>query len=152
MSLWSNPGVRRTVAITALALTLPLAACGTGTDPRQPASSAPSESSASAQPTDDPAATPDPTGRWSSPETGEPFLEFSEDGSLKGSDGCNAIRTQWKSDGETILIESFMTTQKACAGVDTWLSKATSVSIQGNVMKVMDSNNKVIGGLEKENT
>lgn len=133
-----------------LALALPLAACGTGNDPRQPASSAPTESSDSAQPNDGTAAAPDPTGRWSSPESGEPFLEFSEDGNLKGSDGCNAIQTKWKTDGDTILIDSFMTTQKACAGVDTWLSKATSVSIQGDVMKVMDGNDKVIGGLEKE--
>ena len=41
-------------------------------------------------------------------------------------------------------------TQKACAGVDTWLSKASTATIEGNVMKVKDSNGKVIGGLEKE--
>ena len=45
-----------------------------------------------------------------------------------------------------------MTTQKACSGVDPWLSKAATATIEGNVMKVEDSNGKVIGGLEKEDT
>lgn len=132
-----------------LALALPLAACGTGNDPRQPASSSPSESSDSAQPTDGTAAAPDPTGRWSSPETGEPFLEFSEDGSLKGSDGCNVIQSSWEVDGDKVLISSFVAGQKACPG-DQWLAKAVSAKIEGDVMKVMDGQGKVIGGLEKE--
>lgn len=140
---------RLALGVAALALTLPLAACDTGVDPRDPGSASPSESAASASPSDDAAAT-DPVGKWSSPEAGDPFLEFAEDGSLKGSDGCNAISTSWNAEDGKITIDSFMSTQKACAGVDTWLSKASSATIEGDVMKVEDSNGKVIGGLEKE--
>ncbi|WP_209325220.1 META domain-containing protein [Brevibacterium renqingii] len=140
---------RFALGVAALALTLPLAACDTGVDPRNPSSSAPSESTGAASPSKD-ASTIDPVGKWTSPEKGDPFLEFSDDGSLKGSDGCNAIATTWKVEGDEIIIESFMTTQKACAGVDPWLSKASTATIEGNVMKVEDSNGKVIGGLEKE--
>lgn len=145
----SRGGARLALGAAILACALPLAACDTGVDPRQPSTSSPSESAASESPTDDAGAL-DPTGKWTSPEAGDPFLEFAEDGSLKGSDGCNAISTTWKVEDDTVTIESFMSTQKACAGVDTWLSKAASASIEGNVMNVMDGQGKVIGGLEKE--
>jgi heat shock protein HslJ len=140
---------RLALGAAAVALTLPLAACNTGGDPRDPGSSSPSESAASESPSDDDSAM-DPMGKWTSPEAGDPFLEFADDGGLKGSDGCNSIVTTWKAKDGEIVIDSFMTTQKACAGVDTWLSKASTATIEGNVMKVKDSNGKVIGGLEKE--
>lgn len=140
---------RLALGIATLALALPLAACDSGTDPQDPSSPTPSESTETSSPSDD-AAAPDPVGKWTSPEKGDPFLEFSDDGSLKGSDGCNAIVTTWEVKDDEIAIDPFMTTQKACAGVDPWLSKASSATIEGTVMKVQDSNGKVIGGLEKE--
>src|SRR5699024_3244545 len=127
---------RVALGIAAAALTLPLAACDTGVDPRDPSSPSPSEASESASASDD--ASVAPTGRWTSPEAGDPYLEFLDDGSLEGSDGCNAIATTWEVEGDEIVIDSFMTTQKACSGVDTWLSKASTATIEGNVMKVED--------------
>ncbi|SMX79391.1 Heat shock protein HslJ [Brevibacterium antiquum] len=139
---------RRVIGVAVLGLVLPLAACGTGTEPSEPASSAPTESSTPSDSAD--SAALDPTGKWTSPEAGDPFLEFSEDGQVKGSDGCNRIQTAWEVDGDKVLITSFTTTQKACAGVDPWLSKASSATIEGDVMKIADSSGKVVGGLEKE--
>lgn len=139
---------RRAIGIAVLGLVLPLGACGTGTEPSEPTSSAPTESSTPTDSAD--SAAIDPTGKWTSPEAGDPFLEFSEDGQVTGSDGCNRIQTTWEVDGDKILITPFTTTQKACAGVDMWLSEASSATIEGNVMKVADSSGKVVGGLEKE--
>lgn len=139
---------RRVIGIAVLGLVLPLAACGTGSEPSEPTSSAPTESSTPTDSAD--SAAIDPTGKWTSPEAGDPFLEFSEDGQVTGSDGCNRIQTTWEVDGDKILITPFTTTQKACAGVDTWLSEASSATIEGNVMKVADSSGEVVGGLEKE--
>jgi heat shock protein HslJ len=141
---------RLALGIAAAALTLPLAACDTGVDPRDPNSPPASEASESASASGDAAV--DPVGRWTSPEAGDPYLEFLDDGSLEGSDGCNVIATTWEVEDDEIVIDSFMTTQKACSGVDPWLSKAATATIEGNVMKVEDSNGKVIGGLEKEDT
>lgn len=146
----ATPASRLALGLAALALTLPLAACDTGVDPRNPSSPSPAESSETASSPSEDASKLDPVGKWSSPEKGDPFLEFAEDGSLEGSDGCNAIVTTWKAEGDEITIDSFMSTQKACAGVDTWLSKASTATIEGNVMKIKDSNGKVIGGLEKD--
>lgn len=139
---------RRVLGVAVLGLVLPLAACGTGSEPSEPTSSAPTETSTPSDSAD--SAAIDPTGKWTSPEAGEPFLEFSEDGQVTGSDGCNRIQTTWEVDGDKILITPFTTTQKACAGVDMWLSKVSSVTIEGNVMKVADSGGDVVGGLEKE--
>lgn len=140
--------LRRVMGIAVLGFALPLAACGTGSEPSEPTSSAPTESESPTDSADTDAI--DPAGKWTSPEAGDPFLEFSDDGQVKGSDGCNAIQTTWEVDGDKILITSFTTTQKACAGVDPWLSKASSATVEGNVMKVADASGKVIGGLEKE--
>ncbi|MCM1014202.1 META domain-containing protein [Brevibacterium sp. XM4083] len=142
-----SPGLRRVFGAVALAATLPLAACSTGSPAESPTSSAPSET---ASQTGSAAAELDPTGRWSSPEAGDPFLEFADDGTLTGSDGCNRIQTSWTLDGDTIVIESFTSTQKACAGVDAWLSKAATATVEGDVMTVKDGQGSVIGGLEKD--
>lgn len=139
---------RRVIGVAVLGLVLPLAACGTGSEPSEPTSSAPAESSTPSDSAD--SAAIDPAGKWTSPEAGDPFLEFSDDGQVKGSDGCNAIKTTWEVDGDKVLITSFTTTQKACAGVDPWLSKASSATVEGDVMKIADSSGKVVGGLEKE--
>lgn len=139
---------RRVIGVAVLGLVLPLAACGTGSEPSEPTSSAPAETSTPSESAD--SAAIDPTGKWTSPEAGDPYLEFSEDGQVKGSDGCNRIQTTWEIDGDKILITPFTTTQKACAGVDMWLAKASSATIDGNVMKVADSGGDVVGGLEKE--
>ncbi|GAA1633212.1 MULTISPECIES: META domain-containing protein [Brevibacterium] len=142
-----SPGLRRVLGAVALAAALPLAACSTGSPAESPTSSAPSETSS---PTETATAELDPTGRWSSPEAGDPFLEFADDGTLAGSDGCNRIQTSWTLDGDTVVIESFTSTQRACAGVDSWLSKASTATIEGDVMTVKDGQGSVIGGLEKD--
>ena len=139
---------KRALGVAVLGLVLPLAACGPGSEPSEPTSSAPTETNTPSDSADSSAL--DPTGKWTSPEAGDPFLEFSEDGHVEGTDGCNAIKTTWEVDGDKVIITPFTSTQKACAGVDTWLSGAVSATIDGNVMKVMDGKGKVIGGLEKE--
>ncbi|MFE2656488.1 META domain-containing protein [Brevibacterium sp. NPDC059310] len=141
-----SPGLRRVLGAVALAATLPLAACSTGSPAESPTSSAPSETSS---PTETAAGELDPVGRWTSPEAGDPFLEFSEDGAVSGSDGCNAIATTWTVEGDEITIEPFATTQKACPG-NQWLSKASTATIEGDVMTVKDGQGSVIGGLEKD--
>lgn len=140
--------LRRAIGVAILGLVLPLAACGPGAEPSEPTSSASTETSTPSDSAD--SAAVDPTGRWASPESGDPYLEFSADGQVKGSDGCNRIQTTWEANGDKVLITPFTTTQKACAGVDMWLSKAASATIEGNVMKVADSGGNVVGGLEKE--
>ncbi len=146
MQLRPSGRLRFVLGAVALAASLPLAACGPGTEPTEPSSSSASETST---PSDSASATIDPVGKWTSPEAGNPFLELTDDGNVTGSDGCNRISTTWKLDGDTITIEPYATTQMACPG-DQWLSKATSATIDGNIMTLKDDQGSVVGGLERE--
>src|SRR5699024_11570669 len=107
---------RLALGIAAAALTLPLAACDTGVDPRDPNSPPASEASESASASGDAAV--DPVGRWTSPEAGDPYLEFIDDGSLEGSDGCNVMETTWEAGTDEIVRDTFLSAQKACSGWD----------------------------------
>jgi len=94
--------------------------------------------------------TKDVTGEWSQPKS-EPlvYLELVESGSVSGSDGCNQLNGTWKIDGSTIEFGPFAATMMACEGVDTWLSGATSATVSGDEMTVLDDGGKEIGTLSK---
>jgi heat shock protein HslJ len=96
--------------------------------------------------------TPDPgdavTGTWGSTTNGQPHLAFA-DGTVTGTDGCNGISTTYTVDGDTITVASFMSTEKACAGVDTWLRSVRSVEIDGDALIVYNSSGDQIGTLDR---
>ncbi|MEV0984195.1 MULTISPECIES: META domain-containing protein [Brevibacterium] len=89
-------------------------------------------------------------GRWSSDEKGEPHLNFTEDGKVGGSDGCNGIGTTYEQDGSTVTLTRFATTLKACMGVDTWLREARHLEIDGETMTVMNGDHEEIGTLTRD--
>ena len=89
------------------------------------------------------------SGRWYAAAQGDPYLEFTPQGAVSGTDGCNAISSQWIADGSTISIKPFTTTQKACAGVDSWLGNVSKVKVDGDTMTVLDIEGKEIGELKK---
>ncbi|RBP66245.1 heat shock protein HslJ [Brevibacterium sanguinis] len=89
------------------------------------------------------------TGRWYAAGQGDPYLEFSPEGAVAGTDGCNAISSTWTAEGDTVKIKPFASTQKACAGVDTWLAKVSTVSVEGDTMTVLDIEGNEIGELTK---
>lgn len=120
----------RTTAIGALALGMLLAACANpqvtpgGDDMGQPI-----------------------TGRWVSDEQGTPHLVLHEDGTVRGSDGCNGIASQYEVDGTTITVASFVSTLKGCPGVDTWLHGVRTLEPNGEEMAVFNSSGEQIGTL-----
>lgn len=88
-------------------------------------------------------------GMWGSDATGEPHLEFADDGTVTGSDGCNGISTTYTVDGERAEIEKFASTLKACPGVDDWLRGIRSVEIDGDTLVAMNSSGDTIGQLDR---
>ena len=60
-------------------------------------------------------------GRWVAETNERAFLEFSEDGSLRGSDGANALVTSWSTEPEGLKIKSSMMTLKAAPGMVRWV-------------------------------
>lgn len=89
------------------------------------------------------------TGRWYAAGRGDPFLEFSPENGVTGSDGCNTITSTWEVNGDTVKVASFTSTQKACAGVDSWLSGVASVTMDGDTMSVFNASGETIGELKK---
>lgn len=89
------------------------------------------------------------SGRWYAAAQGDPFLEFTAEGTVSGTDGCNAIASTWRAEGDTISIKPFTTTQKACPGVDPWLGNVSKVKVDGDTMTVFDIKGNEIGELKK---
>lgn len=88
-------------------------------------------------------------GVWRSDEKGDPFLEFKDDGTFSGSDGCNGLGGEYTVEEDVVRIERGGSTLMACPGVDDWLRKVASVTFEGGTMTVFDKNDEQIGQLHR---
>lgn len=83
-------------------------------------------------------------------DQGHPYLEFDEDGTVRGTDGCNGIVSTYTIDGDRIVIEEFTSTLRACQGVDDWLRGVREVRVDGDVLVVSNADGETIGELQRE--
>ena len=91
-------------------------------------------------------------GMWGVPETpGETSLEFTEEGSYSGSDGCNVVGGQWEleSDGKTVDLGVMHSTLMYCEDVDVWLVDPATAEIDGDKMVIRNSAGDELGTLER---
>lgn len=89
-------------------------------------------------------------GVWGQPDVqGQPSINFADDGSYSGSDGCNNIMGSWEADGNTIDLGMMATTMMACQGVDEWLSKSSTAVRDGNTLTFFDANDSELGTLDR---
>lgn len=142
MTGMSRTRTRSLVGLAALGL---LALVGTGCTSGE--SAAPTST-----PTD--AAAPDAVasevvGLWGQDAAGEPHLEFTADGEVHGSDGCNGITTTYTVDGGRISLAPFASTLKACEGVDDWLRSVRSAEVDGDVLVAMNAAGTKVGELTR---
>jgi heat shock protein HslJ len=90
-------------------------------------------------------------GVWGERDTrGEPSLEFMEDGSYAGSDGCNNLMGSWTVEGDTIDLGVMASTMMACEGVDTWLVQGATAVVNGDTLEVKDEGGRQIGTLDRQ--
>lgn len=97
---------------------------------------------------------PDPAtdilGTWGDRDTrGKPSLEFTDDGRYAGSDGCNNLMGSWEVEGDTVDLGAMASTLMACEDVDTWLSQAATVVVNGDTLEVQDEDGQQIGTLDR---
>ncbi|MCI2956884.1 META domain-containing protein [Agromyces atrinae] len=90
-----------------------------------------------------------PLGTWGEDAKGSPHLEFLEDGTLSGSDGCNGIGGTYTDSDGTITVELGFSTLMACPGVDTWLRDISTASVDGDALAVFDTDGSRIGTLTR---
>lgn len=90
-----------------------------------------------------------PVGSWGTDAPGETSLEFAEDGSYSGSDGCNRVMGSWEADGDVFSVGPMATTMMACEGVDVWMVDPASVSVSGDTLSVRDASGAELGTLKR---
>lgn len=88
-------------------------------------------------------------GNWTADERGNPHLEFADDGTVVGSDGCNGINTTYTVEGDRVILEQFVSTLKACQGVDDWLRGVHEVAVDGDALVVKNDAGTEIGQLQR---
>lgn len=89
-------------------------------------------------------------GNWGDPTaTDKPSLEFTADGMLSGSDGCNRITGSWTAEGEVVVFGPMASTKMACEGVETWLIDPASATVKGDVLTVSNSAGETIGTIDR---
>ncbi|WGP07614.1 META domain-containing protein [Bacillus subtilis] len=89
-------------------------------------------------------------GRWSAETNERAFLEFSEDGSLRGSDGANNLVTSWSAEPEGFMIKSSMMTLKAAPGMVSWVPRARRVEPDGDRLQLFDAADNHLGDLHRQ--
>ncbi|KJL29261.1 META domain-containing protein [Microbacterium oxydans] len=102
------------------------------------------------EPAETPQPLPDPVGEWEASVDGTPFLQFSADGTVAGSDGCNDLSGRWTQDsaGRIDLGTLAPLTTNVCEGIDSWLSRGRSADIIEGYMYVNGEAGSAIGGLQ----
>lgn len=92
----------------------------------------------------------DPVGTWGdTAAANEPSLVLAGDGSLSGTDGCNRLTGAWSDDDGTIAFENVASTRMFCEGVDDWLSRLDTGTIEGETLTLYGAGGKEIGTLER---
>lgn len=132
---------RITIATASVALaTLGLAACSSANNDASTVNSGESNQSTRDE----------VVGIWGDAAASDkPSLEFTTDGTLSGSDGCNRITGSWTAEGEVVVFGPMASTKMACEGVETWLIDPASATVKGDVLTVSNSDGKEIGTLNR---
>lgn len=86
--------------------------------------------------------------KWVSSENSDVYLEFSEDDSVSGNDGCNGFSGTYAVDGDKVEFIRILGTKRGCIGVDTWLSGLRSAQVDGDALVIFDGDGQEIGRLE----
>lgn len=91
----------------------------------------------------------DVAGTWKSDEAGQPYLNFNNEGAAWGTDGCNGINTTYSLEGSTVTLEPWISTMRACMGVNDWLRNARFAEVDGDTMTVSNRDGEEIGTLRR---
>lgn len=140
-SMSTHRRARNVVGLAILgAFALMGAACATGAPSGAPTSSS--------DPSDD-AVVEKLVGLWGEDAKGQPHLEFTAEGEVHGSDGCNGITTTYSVNGDRVDLARFASTLKACPGVDDWMRGIRAVEIDGDVLVIKDASGAELGNLTR---
>ncbi|QAY74834.1 META domain-containing protein [Agromyces protaetiae] len=91
-----------------------------------------------------------PVGTWGTDDPQQPHLVLGADGTLAGSDGCNALVGTWEQDDDgSIEFKGVASTLMACPGGDQTLGRLDSATVQGDTMTVIDDHDVILATLPR---
>lgn len=122
------------IAVAAIAL-LATAGCATNSQPNDDA------------PGDDVAAQDYVGTSWKAESSDKAHLEFAEDGTYTGSDGCNNLQGEYTATGDEITLSPGASTLIGCDDPGSWLFGASTVTVEGATLTVFDADGEQIGTL-----
>lgn len=89
-------------------------------------------------------------GTWGTPDEPQtPWLQFEDDGTVGGNDGCNSLGGDYSVTDSLITFGDMHMTLMACPGVDDWLNQASTAEISGDSLVLFDSSGNEIGTLPR---
>ena len=127
-------------------------ACSGGQDgpgPDATQTPGPSVTSSAAQPSQSPSAESDVVGQWGGATEDAPVLWFNASGTFNGNDGCNSLLGGWEQTGPRIELKNVTMTRMACVGVDDWMSRATTVQVEGDNLLLKNADGDELGTLPR---
>lgn len=90
-------------------------------------------------------------GSWgNADDPQQPSLELSQDGNVSGTDGCNRLMGSYSVNGDEITFQNVASTLMFCEGVDTWLSRLSTATVNADTMTVFDLDGAEIGTLPRD--
>lgn len=134
------------------ALAVALSACSSGQDGPGPSTGQPPSPSATAstpEPSQAPTGESGVVGQWGGATEDSPVLWFNASGTFNGNDGCNSLLGSWEQTGQRIELKDVTMTLMACGGVDDWVSKATTVQVEGDDLLLTNSDGEKLGTLPR---
>ncbi len=134
------------------AFALALSACSGGQDSPEPSATqtpSPSATASTPDPSQAPASETDVVGQWGGATDDSPVLWFNASGTFTGNDGCNSLLGGWEQTGQQIELKNVTMTLIACVGVDDWISKTTTVQVEGDNLLLTNKAGDELGTLPR---
>lgn len=87
---------------------------------------------------------------WGDPDAeSTPSLTFDTEGRVHGTDGCNRLMGGWSEKGGEVTFTELASTMRYCEGIDDWLTKSASGTVEGDRLVIHDIYGNEIGSLDK---
>lgn len=89
-------------------------------------------------------------GTWGIADRSHPHLVIAADGTVSGSDGCNAMAGTWEVDDDGSLeFDDMVMTLMACPGGDQTLNRLDSATVADDLLTVFDDHGAVLATLPR---
>lgn len=88
-------------------------------------------------------------GTWVD-DAGEVELEFTQEGLIRGTDGCNLVEGTWEEHGDDVTMTMSIIDSKDCAEGEVWLVDPVAAVVEDDTMTLYGPNDVELGTLTEK--